>query len=205
MVSIRSKKKWFWSDTHLFHAKILEFTDQNEQLVRGKKFKTIKEHNECLLENWNSCCKEGDKGYWLGDVGVGVPEQSEFTDFLKKFKGNLAMFLGNHDHIHQPAYGRFRYIDLWSGGKFKPHNFVCSHIPLRKDTMRDGEYNVHGHIHHNLVMKEHVYSGEFEGWDVEYLPDPHYINVCVEHTDYKPVELDEIIARIKKHSGETEV
>jgi calcineurin-like phosphoesterase family protein len=54
-------------------------------------------------------------------------------------------------------------------------------------------------------MKEHVYSGEFEGWDVEYLPDPHYINVCVEHTDYKPVELDEIIARIKKHSGETEV
>ena len=200
-------KKWFWSDTHLMHENILKFTDSNEQLVRGKVFKTIKEHDEALLDNWNSCVKEGDKGYWLGDVGVGVKEQSAFTELLKKFKGNLAMYLGNHDHIKQPAYRRFRYIDLWSGGKFKPHNFVCSHIPLRPDTMRDGEYNVHGHIHHNLVGQwrpEFLVSGDNIGATV-FAPDPYYINVCVEHTDYKPVELDEIIGRIKKHSGQTEV
>ena len=194
-------KKWFWSDTHLMHENILKFTDSNEQLIRGKVFKTIKEHDECLLDNWNSCVKEGDKGYWLGDVGVGVKDQKAFYNLLQEFNGNLSMFLGNHDHILQPAYRRFRYIDLWSGGKFKPHNFVACHIPLRQDQMRDGEYNVHGHIHHNLVMREEPIAASW----TQYVPDEHYINVCVEHTGYKPVELDEIIGRIKKHSGKTEV
>lgn len=198
-----AKKKWFWSDTHLNHENILKFTDSNEQLVRGKKFKTIKEHDECLLDNWNSCVKPGDKGYWLGDVGVGVPEQAAFRELLWKFNGDLAMYLGNHDHIHQPAYGRFRYIELWSGGRFKPHNFICSHIPLRQDTMRDGEYNVHGHLHHNLVRYQVKLSMRQDV--AKWQPDEHYINVCVEHTDYRPVELDEIIGRIKKHSGKTEV
>lgn len=194
---MRRKKKFFWSDPHLFHKNILTFKDDAGNLIRGSRFKTIRDMNETLLENWNACCKDGDKGYWLGDTMVGVREQGEATEFMRKFSGNLAMFLGNHDHVHQPAYRRFRYIDLWSGGKFKPLNFVACHIPLRQDQMRDGGFNVHGHTHQNLVTQP-VYNSKHDDYD--YSPDPHYINVCVEQTDYKPVELDEIVAIIESRS-----
>jgi len=39
---------------------------------------------------------------------------------------------------------------------------------------------IHGHIHDNKIE------------------DEHYINVSVEHTDYRPVNLDKLIAKVYK-------
>jgi calcineurin-like phosphoesterase family protein len=162
--------------------------------------------NDCLLDNWNSVVKEGDKGYWLGDVALQVPRQDEFDTFLQRFNGTHALYLGNHDNLRQHAYRRFRYIELWSGGKFAKHGFVCSHIPLRPDQMRGSEFNVHGHIHQNTVYKSVARFSDLLKCVVEDVePDPHYLNVCVEQTNYKPVELDDIIARIEQSRKELEV
>jgi calcineurin-like phosphoesterase family protein len=174
---------WFISDTHFFHDNILLFRDRQENLIRGRYFSSSAHMNECMVSNWNESIKPQDKVYHLGDVAVGVRQQSEFTELMQSLNGHKRLLLGNHDHIHQPAYREFERIELWTGGKFKQYNFVCSHIPLRPDQMRDGEFNVHGHIHQNLV------------------PDPHYICVCVEHTSYRPVHLDEIRKRIETVSS----
>jgi len=187
--------KFFISDTHFCHSNILKFTDDSGNLIRGGKFSSIEEMNETMIQNWNAVVKPQDKVYHLGDVFVGVQHQDVATAIMTRLNGHKALYLGNHDHIKQPAYHKFRYIELWSGGRFKPHNFVCSHIPLRPDQMRNGEYNVHGHIHQNLVQKPLEYG---DGPVPEY--DPHYINVCVEHTNYTPVAFEDIIARIKQRS-----
>lgn len=170
---------WFISDTHFFHENILTFKDNDGNLIRPG-FKNVEEMNERIVDNWNSMIKPQDKVYHLGDVACGVQEQHQFTHLMGRLNGHSRLMIGNHDNIHQPAYKWFERIELWTGGKFKQYNFVASHIPLRPDQMRDGEYNVHGHIHQNI------------------LDDNHYINVCVEHTDYKPVHLDEIREIIKR-------
>lgn len=167
---------WFISDTHFFHDNILRFTDRNGGLIRGSRFVDVREMNEYMVERWNSRVKPQDKVYHLGDVALGVKNQDEFTALVKSLNGHKRLLIGNHDHIEQPAYREFERIELWTGGKFKKYNFVASHIPLRKEQMRDGEYNVHGHIH------EHFMS------------DEGYINVCVERTNYRPLHLDEIRA-----------
>lgn len=188
---------WFISDTHFFHDNILGFLDNAGNLVRGQ-FSSVNHMNEYIVENWNERVKPQDKVYHLGDVAVGVKEQQAFTDLMHGLHGHLRLMLGNHDHIHQPAYRRFDTIELWTGGKFKQYNFVASHIPLRPDQMRDGEYNVHGHLHQNLVRD--VYWARDVDSHVSEI-DKRYINVCVEHTDYKPIHLDEIRSIIASNSG----
>ncbi len=71
----------------------------------------------------------------------------------------------------------FDKVMFWHG--FKDENFTASHMPLRLEGLRDGDFNVHGHIHQNKME------------------DPHYINVSVEVRDYTPVNMDTIVFEIK--------
>lgn len=188
---------WFISDTHFFHENFLKFMDDEGNLIR--KFDNADQMNECIVEAWNARVKPQDKVYHLGDVIVGAKDQSACTALLKSLHGHLRLMLGNHDHIEQPAYRRFERIELWTGGKFKQYGFVASHIPLRTDQMRDGEYNVHGHTHQNLVRN--YQAGQCpcpDGCNGCETPEynPRYINVCVEHTNYAPIHLDEVKQRI---------
>ena len=168
---------FFISDTHFFHENILKFTDRDGKIIRN--FQDVTDMNETMVANWNAMVRPQDKVYHLGDVAVGVQKASDFTGLMGRLNGHKRLMLGNHDHIKHPAYRAFETIELWTGGKFKQYGFVACHIPLRYDQMRDGEFNVHGHIHQNSM------------------DDPRYINVCVEHTDYLPVPLEVIIAQIK--------
>jgi calcineurin-like phosphoesterase family protein len=195
-MNVRSKDIWFISDTHFCHSNILKFLDRDEKPIRGGRFPCVEDMNCYMIEQWNSVVKPQDKVYHLGDVFVGVQRAHEAEEIMKSLNGHKRLILGNHDHVHAPYYRHFEKIDLWTGGKFKPEGFVCSHIPLRKDQMRDGEVNVHGHIHQNLITWQ-LGSGASRLWGV----DQNYINVCVEHTDYKPVHLDEIVARIKNRNS----
>lgn len=169
---------WFISDTHFFHDNILKFIDSDGKPVRYQHFQTSQEMNETMVKNWNRVVSPSDKVYHLGDVAVGVKNQSAFTELMYSLNGKKRLILGNHDNIQQPAYKAFERIELWTGGKFSQYGFVCSHIPLREDSMRDAEINVHGHIHQNES------------------PSDRHICVCVEHIDYTPVSLDQIVERI---------
>jgi calcineurin-like phosphoesterase family protein len=171
---------WFISDTHFFHDNILKFKDNQGKIIRN--FSHVDEMNECMLENWNACVKPQDKVYHLGDVAVGVKRAGDLNNLLHRLNGHKRLMLGNHDHSRSPGYDTFEKIELWTGGKFKKDGFVACHIPLRHDQMRHGEFNVHGHIHQNSI------------------DDPRYVNVCVEHTGYKPVHMDEIKQIIKNRS-----
>lgn len=182
---------WFISDTHFFHENILKFTGDDGKLIRN--FNDVTEMNERMIQEWNSRVKPQDKVYHLGDVFLGVQFPSAAVALIKTLNGHKRLMLGNHDHIEQPAYREFERIELWTGGKFKQYNFVASHIPLRPDQMRDGEFNVHGHIHQNKIQGMLLKPG-IPGTlpSVVYGDDPRYINVCVEHTNYCPIHLDEI-------------
>lgn len=168
-------EKFFISDTHFFHANILKFVDDNGQFCR--QFNDIDEMNEKMVEKWNSVVKDGDYVYHLGDVTFNYDRP--FRSLMSRLKGKKRLILGNHDKIKGTVLlDYFEKVDLWKG--FKEGNFTCTHIPIMLPSLRDGAFNVHGHIHQNVM------------------DDPHYINVCVEQRNYTPVHMDTILAEIKK-------
>lgn len=170
--------KWFISDTHFFHENILRFKDLAGQKLRP--FQTIEEMHEVMIENWNKNVKPTDKIYHLGDVTFKY--DGAFNNLMSRLNGQKRLCLGNHDKIKGTDLHRwFEKIDLWKGFPDKDHGagFTCSHIPLMLQSLRDGAYNVHGHVHANS------------------LNNPNYINVCVEVRNYTPVNIDEIIQEIK--------
>lgn len=161
--------KWFISDTHFFHANILKFIGDDGKRIRP--FNSLEEMHETIIENWNSLVKDNDYVYHLGDVTFRY--DGAFNHLMSRLKGKKRLIIGNHDKIWNPALAKwFEKAELWKG--FREHNFTAVHIPLEINRIRDGEFCVHGHTHQRVE------------------PDKHYINVCVEQTNYKPVNIDEI-------------
>lgn len=172
---------WFISDTHFFHANMYKFKTDTGVRVRAPY--DVFEGDELMAQNWCKLVKPQDKVYHLGDVTFRY--DGLFQSLMQRLPGHKRLIVGNHDKLKNPALHQwFEKIDLWTGGKFKKHGFVCSHIPLRKDQMRDGELNVHGHTHYRL------------------LGDPGYVNVCVENTGYAPVNIDQLQTLYKEQQLE---
>ena len=66
----------------------------------------------------------------------------------------------------------------------KLDEFALTHIPLHPSSVgRWAKGNIHGHLHANKVMK---------GWGWFKKPDPRYICVCVEQTEFKPIDFEAI-------------
>lgn len=166
--------KWFISDTHFFHANILKFVGKDGQ--RTRPFDSLDEMHELMIDNWNSVVKENDYVYHLGDVTFQY--HKGFNSLMSRLKGRKRLILGNHDKIKGTnLIDWFEKVELWKG--FKEYNFTASHIPLMLHSLRDGVYNVHGHVHQNS------------------LENPNYINVSCEVRNYTPVHIDEIAEEIK--------
>lgn len=161
--------KFFISDTHFFHENIIKYCD--------RPFKDAEEMNEKLVAAWNEHVMPGDKVYHLGDVGMGKDEK-KLGDLLGRLNGKKRLIVGNHDNIKSPAlHKHFEKIELWKS--FPEEGFTITHIPLPLEHLR-GKTTVcvHGHLHDKLVRKN------------------GYINVCVEHTNYAPISMDELREQI---------
>ena len=176
-------EKWFISDTHFFHGNILKFTDKDGNRIRP--FNSLNEMHEIMIERWNSLVKDQDYVYHLGDVTFRY--DGAFNNLMSRLKGRKRLIIGNHDKIWNPALQiNFEKADLWKGFSEKNEGvktgFTASHFPLPKNGLRDGSFNVHGHIHQNSS------------------PEKHQINVSVEVRNYFPVHIDTIIEEINKLS-----
>ena len=178
-----SKDIWLISDTHFFHANILKFTDDEGNLIRGSRFSSVEEMNQCMLDNWNSVVKPGDKVYHLGDVFMG--DKDEFVKYWSKLNGKKNLIVGNHDDIKWMAQKElFSKIYMWR--MFTEFGLLLTHVPIHESGLRRGAptdetapmlLNIHGHIHQNPS------------------PTEHHRCVCVEHIDYSPINIEEL--RIK--------
>lgn len=167
---------WFISDTHFNHENIATKFKLDDG-TPARPFSSVQEMNEIMIKNWNDNVKEQDHVWHLGDVIMG-PRQ-ECGKILSRLKGKKRMLLGNHDQIKgSNLITYFQKVELWR--IFKEDDFICTHIPLLKETFRKVNFNVHGHIHNNTIN------------------DPAYINVCVERINYTPIHMDEIKAIIRK-------
>ena len=163
--------KYYISDLHLFHNRILE--------KFNRPFSSVEEMHEMIINNWKNKVKADDTVYILGDVGMYHPK--EIGNILNNLPGHKILITGNHDfkNIHSGSYKKVfdkitSYLEIEENGG----NVILFHYQIRDGNGKNREYyHLHGHIHNNedsLSQKERRF------------------NVSAEVVDYTPVSLDEL-------------
>ena len=162
-----SRNVFFMSDPHFGHSKITDGT-----FIPKRPFKDADEMDQAIIDNCNSTVKPEDKLYILGDVAISKKK----ICLVDQINCRKTLILGNHDIFNTkeylPYFDNIRAIRVFDG-------FIATHIPIHPDSLGRFKYNVHGHTHFNSII------------------DERYINVCVEKTNYRPIELSEILKIIK--------
>lgn len=158
------------SDTHFNHKNIVGY--------ENRPFESIEYMNKSLINNWNSVVKKKDTVYHLGDFAFG--NKVYIKSILSQLNGKKVLIMGNHDRRikKNPVFWLecgfdvvYDYPIIYKG------DFILSHEPLA-DIGRF--YNIHGHIHSRCNNSN------------------KYINVSVEQTNYRPVNLDSIVSKYRK-------
>lgn len=163
--------KYYISDLHLFHNRILE--------KFNRPFSSVEEMHEMIINNWKNKVEADDTVYILGDVGMYHPK--EIGNILNNLPGHKILITGNHDfkNIHSGSYKKVfdkitSYLEIEDNGR----NVILFHYPIEDWNGKYREYyHLHGHIHNNedsLSQKERRF------------------NVSAEVVDYTPVSLDEL-------------
>ncbi len=165
---------WVCADHHIGHANILTFKDKNGELIRGKVFKDIKEHDQEILRRHNEVVKPEDHVYFLGDVML----NKRMMWIIRQFNGHKRLVMGNHDIFPVEVYLEAGFEKICASRVFPGNNLIFTHIPVHPDSLSSrGWTNVHGHTHSNCVLGP------------EGKPDNRYRPVSLEHIDYTPVLL----------------
>jgi calcineurin-like phosphoesterase family protein len=163
---------WVIADTHFGHKNILTFTRKDGSLIRGAVFKSIEQHDEILINNWNSLVRPQDHVYHLGDVVI----NRHFLGLVKRLNGHKRLVRGNHDVARTKEFLEVGFSEIYGVRVWPKHHLIFSHVPLHPDSLSSrGWINIHGHLHENLVRDSNGHI------------DDRYRCVSVEHTDYKPL------------------
>ena len=147
-----------------------------------RDFASVEEMNETMIERWNKVVRPQDHVYHLGDVTMARGNQTRQIDaIMARLNGHKRICLGNHDQLASGWY--FRQFE-----KVKACNvldgIIFTHIPIHSESLGRFKANVHGHLHANRVMLS------------PYHPNPRYLSVCVELTDYTPIDLETLKSRL---------
>lgn len=159
--------RWFTSDTHFGHKRIIELCN--------RPFADVEEMNEAVVNNWNSVVAHDDEVYHLGDVALGP--WVEWDSILTRLNGYKILVIGNHDRIFgaEKQKMRDRFTPLYNGWFDEVYSGITglplangtavnlSHFPYDGDSHDgdrftdyrledDGTVLVHGHTHLNQII-----------------------------------------------------
>jgi len=169
------------SDQHFNHWNI------NEYCNRG--FKDLKDMNETLIQNWNQTVKKEDIIILLGDLIFTKGESKAIVDILKRLNGRKMLVVGNHDRKSYSWYlsngidflaERF----IW---RFNKKKILFIHDPksISYRDYRTCDVILHGHRHD---------KGQF----VSKRKQCRIVNLSVEKTNYKPLNLITLLNRLQQ-------
>ena len=172
-----SGKIWVYADPHFYHGNICKF--EREPGVKLRPWDNAEEMSEWMIAEYNKLVDPGDRVYILGDVAM---NRKALDRSVPRLNGRKVLVKGNHDTDKLSYYAQ--YFDDVRAYVVKK-GFILSHIPIHPGSMARWSANIHGHLHSNRVEEE-GYPGS---------ADPRYVCVSVEHTDYKPILLDEVLKK----------
>lgn len=188
------KNIWFTSDTHFCHDRGF--------LYQPRGFNSIKEHNEAIVENWNSIIDPDDIIYHLGDTMLN--DNNVGINFFNSLNGHIFLIRGNHDTENRLNQIKNECKNIVIGGhgwdfpyaeiqKINGYTFYLSHYPTITSSvenmapLKQHVINLHGHTHSNNTF---------------YNDMPFCYNVALDAHKCFPVSFDTIISDIEKKKNE---
>lgn len=165
-------KIWLIADTHF-----------NHQMLIDRGFRPT-DFQDRIIQNWKEMVGENDIIIHLGDVIF--KRQSELFGILTNLPGIKILVKGNHDNKSDEWYRDNGFLIVKEDMTFSSTkgDIVLSHIPV--PITEDIFMNIHGHFHDNDHRNR---EPEIVAM---YDTNKHY-NLALEHTDYKPVLITDII------------
>lgn len=173
--------RFYIADTHFGHANILDFKNRDGTPLR--LFHCLDEMNEHMVRKWNEVVKPTDQVYHLGDVAL---HHKFLPIFMPRLNGRKILIKGNHDTAKLSEYARY-FADVRSYDR--KDGFVASHVPIHPSSLERWGVNVHGHLHSERVLMS---------LNATPIIDPRYFCVSVEQIDYTPIELGQLLQKIKE-------
>lgn len=175
------------ADLHLGHEKTCTvFEGHDGRPLRP--FPNADEMDQAIISRAQARMTKKDTLYILGDVCIDPKHMWK----LHEIPGNKILIPGNHDKLPIRRYLEyFDDVEVYKVFKTKGlyNRFVCTHVPIHPEMLKRWGANVHGHLHSESVMRAQGSRHE--------VIDEHYLCVSVEQTDYAPISLDEVRARLE--------
>jgi calcineurin-like phosphoesterase family protein len=135
------KEVFFTSDTHFYHKNILKYCP-------NRKFSSVEDMNEGLIEAWNRKVPNGATVFHMGDFAF--CSLTKMDQIVSRLNGNIHIIRGNHDADFPKD--RFvsiqNYKEITVGDK---HIILCHYPFLVWNRSHRESYNLHGHCHGTLT------------------------------------------------------
>jgi len=161
---------WIITDTHWLHTNIIKYCNRPEN------------HNELMIKNWKEMVQYDDVIIHLGDVILG--DRDKLKSILVQLPGKKILIKGNHDT--KPINWYIEQGFDFACDQIIYEGIVFSHVPI-SELPEGTRINIHGHFH----VSDPKY------W--EYKVKPFNKLLAIEHEDYKPVLLEELIKRYENN------
>jgi len=160
-------KTWLIADTHWGHQGVCNFLAK-DGVSKLRPWDRADDMDADMVERWNSVVGEKDRVWVLGDWAI----NRRCIGIARALKGRLALVSGNHD-----IFKTKEYLDVGFDrvqGSHVLDNILLTHIPVHPGSKGRFKGNVHGHLHDRSI------------------DDDWYTCISVEHTNFYPVNFEEI-------------
>jgi calcineurin-like phosphoesterase family protein len=142
-----------------------------------RPFPSVAAMDEALAERWNAAVAPGDTVWHLGDFAVRVPA-ARAAALLDRLHGTKHLVAGNTDAPAIRALPGWASVRDYAELDLANRRFVLCHYPLRAwNGQHRGAVDLHGHSHGRLK------------------PLPRQVDVGVDAWGFRPISLDEILAK----------
>lgn len=191
---------YYISDTHFGHENSVKY-DAREG---SKKFSSVKERDELIIENINKIVTPQDNLYFLGDISWYNPQET--TELISRIKcKNLFALKGNHDRILKDGRIKKMFQGIYDVKQIEDdgEKIILCHFPIM---MYQGEHrgfiHLYGHLHNSMeetdyqeFLKELDNRIKIRDGD-KYKPLRAYnVGCMLDYMNYCPRTLKEIISK----------
>lgn len=161
---ISDNRVWVWSDTHFFHENIIKYA--NRPFVDATSMTTH------MISEYKRLVQPDDVVIWGGDIAF--KGHAIVNELLSALPGYKIHIIGNHDMDRKGKVIPYMMDERHLCYQYDINGITVlfTHYPM--DSVPPGCVNVHGHIHNNIA----------NNWN---------INMCVEHTYYAPILIEQLI------------
>lgn len=155
---------FFTSDTYFGHKNVVFYNN--------RPFKTLEEHDETLISNWNKRVSSYDTIYHLGDFSFKDP-----YEYKSRLNGNIILINGNHDFRYEKklskVFGKtFGYLAI----NIENQDIFLCHYAMRVwNKSHFNSWNLFGHSHGELK----------EEWGKS-------LDVGVDSNNFEPISFKEV-------------